>query len=384
MSELNRMLSELTPKQEQQHVATAAIPARWGFRLARVALALFATLAGASGIAWALSAGNGKAVTVAEQPDIAQSVTTPVSLPSPTQKVVSSDVRYVALTPAKEIAPAVIETAMVAAPVEPVVTAKKSEKTAQPQAEVNTVSQAMPKTVSQAEPKAETVVAKVSVSVPETVDVAEASMSVETVEFTGEQLADIAYDKAQKRAKAGDNQKAIAHLRDAVQYNPNHVVATNQLAAMLFGRNQLRDAENVLRKGISANPHSASLKLTLARMYQQSDREESALSVLSVPVESLDGEQNRVIAMRAALAQKLGDNATARESYQWLTTHEPTDGRWWLGLGVSAERSGKHDIAKNAYTQAVQAGGLSAASVKFARDRLTYLDNLKQGAGNGR
>lgn len=169
-----------------------------------------------------------------------------------------------------------------------------------------------------------------------------------------------------------------------MQYNPNHVVATNQLAAMLFGRNQLRDAENVLRKGISANPHSASLKLTLARMYQQSDREESALSVLSVPVESLDGEQNRVIAMRAALAQKLGDNAAARESYQWLTTHEPTDGRWWLGLGVSAERSGKHDEAKNAYTQAVQAGGLSAASVKFARDRLTYLDNLKQGAGNGR
>ncbi|CZF83445.1 tetratricopeptide repeat protein [Grimontia celer] len=362
MSELNRMLSDLSsPKNNEKHVNVAPIPSVWGFRFARVVLALIATLVGATGISWALSSGSERTVlpasTLIPEPVFVEPA--PKAVPSPTQKVVKSEVSYVAMkmTPKVEavepVSEAKVETRATAQVAEPVLIAKAEPVKAAP--------------------------------VQETVEVEQAaSLSVETIELTGEQLADIAYEKAQKRAQVGDTQKAIAFLRDAVKYNPSHIAATNQLAGLLYGRSQLRDAENVLRKGISANPNSATLKLTLARMYQQSGSEESALNVLSSSVNLLDGEQVRFVSMRAALAQKLGKNLEAKQSYQWLTEQEPMDGRWWLGLGVSAEKTGANEEAAKAYGKAVKSGGLSNQSVNFARQRLLYLQNLKQGATDGR
>lgn len=353
MSELNRLLSELTPAQQQKTLAAARIPTPWGFRFARVALALVATLLSATGISWALTAGQGQ---LAQPADLSQAMPLPTAekrlaapLASPTQKVVTAPIGYVA----RQQQPA---------PADATVMAKVEAPLARVAAPVPSAPQA---------------------PVAEPVAPAQASsLTVESVELTGEQLAAIAYEKAQKRAQVGDNQKAIAHLREAVKYHPEHIDAVNQLAALLFGRNQVRDAESVLRKGIHDNPYSGSLKLTLARMYQQSEREESALNVLSVPVETLDGDATRVVAMRAALAQKLGDNTTAQSSYQWLTAHDPADGRWWLGLAVSNERLGEHQGAQTAYQKALQAGGMSAPSAKFARERLGYLQTLNQGAGH--
>ncbi|NGN98251.1 tetratricopeptide repeat protein [Grimontia sp. S25] len=360
MSELNRMLSDLSSQQNsEKRLAVASIPSVWSFRFARVVLALVATLVGATGISWAVSVGSEKALLATPMltPEPVFAEPAPKALPSPTQKVVKSEVSYVAM-----------KATPVVAAVEPTFETKAETKPTEQISEPVLMA------------KVETVKAA---PVQEKVE-QEASLSVETIELTGEQLADIAYDKAQKRAQVGDTQKAIAFLRDAVKYNPSHIAATNQLAGLLYGRSQLREAENVLRKGISANPNSATLKLTLARMYQQSGSEESALNVLSSSVNLLDGEQVRFVSMRAALAQKLGKNLEAKQSYQWLTEQEPMDGRWWLGLGVSAEKTGANEEAANAYGKAVQSGGLSNQSVNFARQRLVYLQNLKQGATDGR
>lgn len=394
MSELNRLLTELSPKQHGDQVTAASIPTPWGFRLARVALALFATLLCVTGIAWAVSVGSEKmqATTVETviEPVVAASPDVDKTLPSPTLKVVSKPLDYVAkhketsaivadetatldlaLADVSKAQPAPKAQTLVEEQVVPKVVAQPKKVAAvTPESVVKTtVIQVKPVEV---EPKLEAVLE------PET-----ASISVETIELTGEQLAAIAYEKAQKRAQVGDNQKAISHLRDAVKYHPEHVDATNQLAALLFGRNQVREAERVLRKGIADNPYSASLKLTLARVYQKSGREESALNILSVPVNTLDSDVTRVVAMRAALAQKLGEHVMASSSYQWLTEHDPADGRWWLGLGVSSERQKQYLEAKKAYHRAMKAGGLSQQSMNFARDRLAYLAQVQQGAANG-
>ncbi|STO56324.1 tetratricopeptide repeat protein [Grimontia hollisae] len=346
MSELNRMLSDLSsPENSEKRVAVAPIPSAWGFHFARVALALVATFAGASGIAWAVSSGGERMALPATVVEPEPVLATPAPVFSPTQKVVESDIHYVAMN---TTVPASVESESVN--VVPVNVSAPQQKVS---FEQQTAKQA-------------------------------ASLSVETIELTGAQLAELAYEKAQKQAQRGDTQKAVALLQDAVKYNPNHVAATNQLAGLLYGRNQWRDAENVLRKGIQSNPNAATLKLTLARMYQQSGREESALNVLAGPVDLFDQEQVRVVSMRAGLAQKLGKNLEARESYQWLTEQEPMDGRWWLGLGVSAEKTGATSDAEKAYANAVKSGGLSNASVSFARQRLAYLHSLKQEANDGR
>lgn len=363
MSELNRMLSDLSsPENNETRVAVAPIPPAWGFHFARIALALVATLVGASGIAWAVSSGSESAALPATAAGPEPVLVAPMPVSSPTQKVVKSDISYVAMN---TTAPVAVEA------IPPVVTDMPKAT-----ASVSAVASAPMLVANVAPVNDDPIVGDTSEQAP--------SLSVETVELTGRELAELAYGKAQKRAQSGDTQKAVAFLYDAVKYDPDHVAATNQLAGMLYGRNQLRDAENVLRKGIQSNPRSATLKLTLARMYQQSGRDESALAVLSVPAGLLDGDQVSVMSMRAALAQKLDKNQQARESYRWLTEREPMDGRWWLGLGISAEKSGAHDEAGKAYANAVKSGGLSNASVNFARQRLAYLNNLKPETTDGR
>ncbi|MBE1276284.1 tetratricopeptide repeat protein [Enterovibrio baiacu] len=428
MSELNRMLSDLSaPAQKENTVSVAAIPSAWGFRAVRVVLAIVATLVGASGIAWAIAANGDNAdgdtaareeTSVIAQPQAIAPVLVkepdatihepaskaPTITPSVTKKVATQDIAFVAMNASPKASvpsskpPAVtVDAATVSAPnttlvkpVEPteqlaVIDTKEDVKT--PVAMPSVASTRVPRVVATAPIEPSVNSATSSDAADNAVENTSASsLTVETVELSGEDLAAIAYKKAQKRAQVGDTQQAIVYLRDAVKYQPTHVGATNQLAGLLYGRGKLRDAESVLRKGISANPQAASLKLTLARMYQQNSREESALNVLMTPVNTLDGEQGRYMSMRAALAQKLGRHGLAKDSYQWLTHNEPHDGRWWLGYAVSSEREGELLTAKDAYQSAIQAGGLSDKSVQFARQRLVYINNQaqKEGDSDGR
>ncbi|WP_028023155.1 tetratricopeptide repeat protein [Enterovibrio calviensis] len=414
MSELNRMLSDLSsPESNPNRVAPVAIPSVWGFRFARVALALVATLVGATGISWAWVSGDHKTdvasaqllptkQNVAMDESTSAMIPTPnvhSSMPSPTQKVATREMRFVeAKAPEvvasptgiamgiETVATQIIEPALLER--EPVLIAQvqtapvKAAPVEAAPVKAAPMKDAPTKIAAVSEPKPVVPVQEQSASSAVT---PESSLTVETIELSGEELAAIAYDKAQKRAQVGDTKKATSYLRDAVKYDANHVAATNQLAGLLYGRNQLRDAESVLRKGISANPSSASLKLTLARMYQQSQREESALNVLMAPASVLDSDQVRYVSLRASLAQKLGKHDVANQSYQWLAEREPLDGRWWLGLGISAERQKDYANAERGYGKAITAGGLSNESVQFARQRLAYLQSQpQQGADNGR
>ncbi|KXF80027.1 tetratricopeptide repeat protein [Enterovibrio coralii] len=423
MSELNKMLSDLaSPNHNESTLSVAPTPTAWRFRVARIAMILGFVVVLGSVAVWAVS-GDAKedaeqasattqapasvspekpaAQTVgmarenkpekgqqfeAQQANAEQAKVAPTL--SPTQKVVNHDNDYVVRTQAVQPKPEVIE------PTKPKAVEKRSVSKPVEEKDTTTAIAAVkpaPVNVSAAPVKVEPVRAepvKATPPVAKTVVVSEsnnnknASLIVETVELSGPELAAIAYEKAQKRAQIGDTKQAIAFLKDAVNYHPNHVAAVNQLAGMLYGRNQIRDAENVLRSGIKANPESASLKLTLARIYQQNNREESALNVLLEPVYGRSVDDIRMVSMRAGLAQKLGNHAEAQNSYLWLTKVEPEQGRWWLGSGVSAERTGDYAQAKQSYEQAIDAGGLSNQSMQFARQRLVYLNSAK-GADNG-
>lgn len=352
MSELNRLLSDLSSqKNEENNVTVVTIPNAWGFRLARVALALFGTLAGASSLAWAISATDFTQLSrnLSSIDPIAFISTHNISI-SPKMDALPVETRAV-----------VAQQNINSSSVEQAISLAKMGSHAE--IEVN---------------KEELLAQNVMVKKVEE-SILPASLHVESVDLTSEQLAVIAYENAQKKASEGDMQKAIAYLHDAVQYNPRHISAVNQLSGLLFGRNQIRDAENVLRKGIKINPTSSTLRLTLARIYQQTQREESALIVLTAADLTFDDDPVRLVSMRAALAQKFGQNDLAKKSYQWLTKNEPTDGRWWLGLGVVAEKENDYKEADRAYKEAVNTGGLSNKAVEFARQRIVYLEGVAQG-----
>ena len=156
--------------------------------------------------------------------------------------------------------------------------------------------------------------------------------------------------------------------------HPAGHVRSVTVAALLYGKNLGREAEQVLRRGIHANPQTLSLKLTLSRLLEQSGQPEAALAVLRAEP---DGEHTdatiRFYAMRGALAQQLDNRPLARSSYLWLTGHVPDDGRWWLGLALTEEKAGHQAAAVAAYQSAPENGHLSRQSVSFVRTQLGVL-----------
>lgn len=340
MSELNRLLSDLSSQDRKENrVTLVTIPDAWGFRFARLALALFGTLAGASSITWAISSTDFKELSR----NLSQSIQTQTAATN---------------------APVQLQTVNANAPMFQGIQTEQSQQAAQILARLGEPVPSLPNNILAASvaPKKEPT-----------------SFHVESVRLSGKQLAIISYEKAQKEATDGNMKKAIEYLYSAIGYNPKHISALSQLGALLFGQNKDREAENVLRQGISTNPLSSTLRVTLARMYQQTGREESALIVLIAAEDSLTGDPLRLVSMRAALAQKLGKHDLAKDSYQWLTEKDPMDGRWWLGLAVSGEKEKNYKQAQIAYQKAVDAGGLSDQSVEFARQRMVYLTGATQG-----
>ncbi|PKF50813.1 tetratricopeptide repeat protein [Enterovibrio nigricans] len=414
MSELNKMLSDLaSPNHNESTLSVAPTPTAWRFRVARLALILSVITICLSGVVWALSSHFSQdkpehtSVVSANHPELnvvesavsdpalststvitpslqaTQKVSATQNLPltqklPPTQKVVSHDNDYVVRSQPTKSKPTVVKPEPESTPVARHIETVEVQK--QLAASDVVVVTPVPKAQHAAVVAPKVTPSKAPARVTETDDTS--SLTVETVELSGPELAAIAYEKAQKRAQIGDSKQAIAYLKDAVNYHPNHITAINQLAGLLYGRHQVRDAENVLRAGIKANPNSSSLKMTLAKMYQQNNRDESALNVLLSPVSGQSVDDIRMVSMRAGLAQKLGNHSEAQHSYHWLTQVEPEQGRWWLGAGVSSERNGDFEHAKKSYGNAIDAGGLSNQSMQFARQRLVYLNSAK-GADNG-
>lgn len=351
MSELNRLLSEIvSPECKENKVSVAQVPKSTGFVFARISVVTVVILMSASGIAWAISTvtdltkETGMFETEGQLSQVMHSAPTDfIAQASPTTRINLGDMHFV--------------------------TPDKLEETTQRPVRLAQVQAPAP--------------ASAHLEMPPSAAGQTSRMEVETVELTPTELAELNYKKAQKYTRRGDPQRAIEVLYQAVQDDPTHIAATNQLAALLYGRGQILDAERVLRKGIQKNPISSALKLTLARMYQQGGREEAALNILTTPQDRLDGNQINIVSMRAALAQKLGNSDLAQTSYRWLSIQEPTEGRWWLGLAVSTERKQALEQALWAYETAISTGGLSNQSVHFARQRIQFIQSqLNKGVVN--
>ena len=155
---------------------------------------------------------------------------------------------------------------------------------------------------------------------------------------------------------------------DPLDYN-----SRKQLAALYYGENQLSAARDVLQQGITLMPTNADLRLLAARVAQAMGDKQAALQSL-VAISPSVANNLDFYAMRAALAQQLGQTAEAGYSYLALTRTQPNIGRWWLGLAISQDQRGLLNDAKQAYRRALMDNQLSAASRRFAQQRIQHLE----------
>ncbi|MGR5133979.1 tetratricopeptide repeat protein [Vibrio alfacsensis] len=200
------------------------------------------------------------------------------------------------------------------------------------------------------------------------------SMRIEQVELTPQQLTEKALVRADKAMDANDMKSALAAFNEALRYQPTNVEARQKLAALYFGKGDTREAYDILQAGINLDRNNQVLRLALSKLLVKAEQPEAALSPLVhlPPVPSRD-----YLAMRAALAQKQKQNEIALESYQLLTSREPENARWWLGLAIQQERALAFKSAIDSYQQALGKVGISNQSQAFIRDRLKLLQQLE-------
>ncbi|WP_038175295.1 tetratricopeptide repeat protein [Vibrio pacinii] len=200
---------------------------------------------------------------------------------------------------------------------------------------------------------------------------------IEHVALTPQQLADKASERAKKALDSNNLSQALDAYNQALRYTPNDSDIRQRLAALYYGKGEVRKAAETLQKGIALDSDNIDLRLALAKMLLKEQQNPAALTVLSALPEHASIEY---LSLRAALAQKQKQDQLALESYSQLVEREPQSGRWWLGLAIQQERAFDLAAAKSSYRQALTKLGISSQSQQFIRDRLALIGRLEEQA----
>jgi MSHA biogenesis protein MshN len=199
-------------------------------------------------------------------------------------------------------------------------------------------------------------------------------LRVEQVELSPEQVAERAVERARRALDSNDLTSAIKEFETALKYRPVDNQSRKRLAALYYGRQDVRNAVEVLRKGIRIQEDNQALRIALSRILVRQQQPEAALS----PLRYLPSQPGvDYLALRAALAQQVKQTEIALESYQLLVEREGDNARWWLGLGIQHERLLQYNQAEQAYSQALARVGVSQQTQAFIRDRLALIARLQ-------
>jgi MSHA biogenesis protein MshN len=178
--------------------------------------------------------------------------------------------------------------------------------------------------------------------------------------------------QAHLASKRGDDVGVIENLQAIIRLTPEDLRTRKQLAALLFSKNKLQSAKKELLKAIVQAPADSSIRLMLARVHFKSGDDQLALSVLVAhPSNSLANDE--LLSFRAALAEKVGEYAVSQQDYQLLVQRNPSEAKWWLGLGVSQDKQMLINQALTSYEQAQSLKQLPQQVDSFVQQRIALL-----------
>lgn len=386
MSVMNKALSQLADKPqssldpiEKAHVEPIKTRPVWVWMVAGFGLSL--AVGG-----WAVSqqAAEVQSAQITSQPMQVKTFVEPAPIvASPTQKVNQASVVVYHPAPIEEPLleshPVVEEAteATFAQPVEPAISTPKaiaSNEAAGNQTGIQKPVLLANNTTSAPVNSGSVTQAPVTVS-SESKSVQENTVTIEQVEMSPEKLAEKAISRANKAMDSSDFQNAVSAYSEALRYTPDNESVRQKLAALYYGKGEVRKAFDLMQRGIEINPEGETLRIALSKLLMKEQQAEAALTPLAYLPASVSVEY---LSLRAALAQKVKQNEIALESYQKLTEKEANNGRWWLGLAIQQERSFLLEEAKTSYQKALTKVGVSIQSQAFIRNRLDVLNHLEE------
>lgn len=193
--------------------------------------------------------------------------------------------------------------------------------------------------------------------------------------LNSKQLAEIAYKKGYKFLQQGRMHQGKESLRNALSLYIPHIKAREMLAGIYIKSGRYIDAAELLSEGVKVVPEYPLFAQLYARVLLEQSNPQLAIKILEQGSARMKVEPD-YYALLAATYQRVKNHKKAVDIYLQLVKVRPSAGIWWLGLGISLEKSGKNKEALEAYQRAQKTGSLKAGLVKFTNNRVSALQEI--------
>ena len=223
-------------------------------------------------------------------------------------------------------------------------------------------------------PKAEPAAAPKKPATATAAKTADESVAVEKKmkPLSAEDEAEGHYRQAVNALQQGRSGEAEAHARAALQHHPAHTRAREILLAIALQNGRTREARELLEQGMQKNPKYYPFAQLAARLYVDQGQEGKALALLE-GAQAAGVNDPEFMGLLATVYQRAGRHAEAIKAFGQAARLSESEGRWWLGLGISYEAEQQWAPAREAYTRARLSGTLDARLIQYIEQRLAAI-----------
>lgn len=184
-----------------------------------------------------------------------------------------------------------------------------------------------------------------------------------------QEQAEIEYRKGVAAYKQGHASEAAVQFRAALREEPRHLAARQTLLSLMAEQKQWDEAQTLLKEGLELMPQQIAWAMALARIQVERDNAAGAWDTLLKYM--VYGEKSADYrGFSGVLLQRLQKPKEAAIHYQAAVQLKPTEGRWWLGLGLAYEADGRKTEARDAFQHAKGTIGLSPEMLAVIEQKL--------------
>lgn len=170
----------------------------------------------------------------------------------------------------------------------------------------------------------------------------------------------------------GKIREGLEQISKALEINPAHVEARSTLVNLLISRNNIPDAIQTLESGMEILPAQYDWVELKAKLLVKMNKRSDAIEALMSTGPDINTDPD-YYAFLAALLQQQGRNEEAVVYYQNVLNVRGDNGVWWMGLGISLERTGYIEKAEDAYKNAARDNSLSPDLRSYVKKRLSVI-----------
>lgn len=180
------------------------------------------------------------------------------------------------------------------------------------------------------------------------------------------------YEAARAALARGEETTAAEGFAEALELDPTHRGAREELGKLRLRQGRLGEAEVLLRTGLELEPGWIGYRRLAARIELARNNAAGAAALLERGAPSVEADPEYA-GLLASAWQRLERHAEAARAYQQLAQVQPGEPHWWAGYGLSRDALGDAPGALAAYSQARALGGLDPLVLEHINRRSAAL-----------